>query len=232
LLALSLGVAGCESTQEESARLERAAKHVTLAQRGLSIERQSRLVKVVSAVVVHDAEGAAAIVTLRNDSANALRDVPLAISVKSASGQTLFENDSAGLEAALTSVGSLPAHGTVTWVDDQVPADGGPASAGAKVGEAPSFTGEPPRMSIAGLHAIQDATDGAGAAGTLTNRSRVAQRNVVVFVVGRRAGRIVAAGRAVLSSLAAGASAPFQAFLVGDPRGAQLQAYAPASTFR
>jgi len=222
---------GCESTQEESARLERQAKRVTLAQHGLSIAHQSRYVKVVSAAVARDSEGAAVAVTLRNDSGRALRSVPLAITVKGADGQTLFENNAAGLEAALTSLASLPAHGSVTWVDDQVPAGGEPATALATVGEAPTLAGQAPQVSVSGLHPIQDPTNGAGGAGTVTNHSRVSQRNIVVFVVGRSGGRVVAAGRAVLPTLGAGMTLGFQAFLIGNAHGAQLQASAPATTF-
>ena len=63
------------------------------------------------------------------------------------------------------------------------------------------------------------------------NRSKVAQQKLVVYVTARRAGRIVAAGRAILPEVAAGASVPFQAFLVGSAAGTQLQASAPATTF-
>jgi hypothetical protein len=70
----------------------------------------------------------------------------------------------------------------------------------------------------------------------VTNHSRIARRSLVVYVLSlldervTAAGRVAAAGRAVLLELAAGASAHFQAFLIGDPRGGKLQASAPAST--
>jgi hypothetical protein len=51
-----------------------------------------------------------------------------------------------------------------------------------------------------------------------------------VYGLARRGGRIVAAGRAVLPEVAANASAPFQAFLVGAPQGATLEASAPPTT--
>jgi hypothetical protein len=84
---------------------------------------------------------------------------------------------------------------------------------------------------VSGLHAIQDPSGGAGVAGTVTNSSHVTQTNLVVFVIARRAGALVAAGRAVLTSLGPNASSSFQAFTVGDPQGAQLQADAPANSF-
>jgi hypothetical protein len=58
----------------------------------------------------------------------------------------------------------------------------------------------------------------------------VNQRNLVVFVIASHAGHAVAAGRAVLPELAAHSTRTFTAFFIGDPRGATLQAGAPATT--
>jgi hypothetical protein len=228
LLAL-LALGGCETTAEKSARLERAAHHTRLAERGLSVVKQSADVHVLGAVLVHDAEGAAAVMTLRNDSAHVLKDVPIAITVKDARGSTVFQNNAPGLEAALTSLGSLPAHGAATWVDDQVPASGAPASVSAITGISPPASGPVPQVEVADVHPSEE-SGSATAAGTVRNSSNVAQQSLVVYVVARRAGRIVAAGRAILPEVAPGAAIPFQAFLVGAPHGALLQADAPATT--
>lgn len=233
LLLVALTLTGCETSAEKSAKLEREARRqAAVAQRsqtGLSVTRQSTSVKVVDATVVRSSEGAAAAVTVRNVSARTLRAVPIAITVKDARGQTLFQNDAAGLEAGLTSIGSLPAHGEATWVDDQIPQSGEPTSVSARVGEAPPRTGPTPQIEIEGLRPSEEPTG--GAAGTVRNRSRIAQRKLVVYVLARRAGRIVAAGRAVLPEVAPGTSAPFQVFLVGAAAGAKLQASAPPTTF-
>jgi hypothetical protein len=86
-----------------------------------------------------------------------------------------------------------------------------------------------PEIAVAGVHLVEDPTNGVGAAGTVSNRSAVAQSSLVIFGVARRAGKLVAAGRAVIPELGAHAQLPFQLFFVGDPRGAQLQVSAPAS---
>jgi hypothetical protein len=229
LLAL-LALSGCESTQEKSAQLEKAAHHTHLAERGLTIGKQSTDVHVVETTLVHGAEGAAAVVTLRNDSARALKDVPIAITVKNAGGSAVFQNNAPGLEAALTSLGSLPAHGVASWIDDQVPATGDPASVTAIAGVSPTVSGALPQVEVAGLHPSEE-SGSATAAGTVRNRSTVTQQSLVVYVVARRAGRIVAAGRAILPEVSPGAAVPFQAFLLGSPTGARLEASAPASTF-
>jgi hypothetical protein len=230
-IVAALALAGCESSQERSATLERAAKlaaaHEARASKGLTIARESAVVKVLSATVVSSSEGAAAVVTVRNDSARTLAAVPIAIAVRDAHGQTIFQNDAPGLEAALTAIAIVPAHGEATWVDDQLPKSGAPASVSARLGEAAPVAGALPRIEVQGLH-VQEA--GAGAAGTVRNRSQVAQSKLIVYVVARRAGRVVAGGRAIVPELAPGASAAFQVFFVGPAGGASLQASAPATT--
>lgn len=232
LLLAALALAGCETTAEKSAKLERAAKRATVLQSGLLITHPSTDVKVLETAALHGAEGAAAVVVLHNVSARAQRAVPIAITVKDAGGQRLFQNDAGGLEGALVSVASLPAHGVVGWVDDQLPATGKPAAVTAVLGQAPTLTGAVPKIEVQGAHTIEDPSRGIGTGATVINRSGVAQRNLVVFALARRERRIVAAGRAIVAELAAHSSTRFQVFFIGDPRGAQVQFSAPATTFR
>jgi len=228
----ALGLTGCETTAEQSAKLERAAKRVTRRQEeGLTITRQSATVKATSAVVLHDAERTAVVVTLENSSAHAQRDVPIAITVKDAHGKTVFQNNEPGLESALVSAPSIPAHGSVVWVDDQVAAGGAPAGVSVQVGQAADVAGELPELAIAGTKTSEDPATGTVAEGTVTNGSKIAQSGVVVYAVARRGGKIVAAGRAIVQQLAPGATAPFQAALVGDAQHAQLRVAAPAAGF-
>jgi hypothetical protein len=187
-------------------------------------------VKVVGAALVHGSEGAAAAVTLRNDSPRAQRRVPIALTLKDARGRVVFSNYSAGSESALIVVPSIPARGELTWVDDQLPLKTEASSVSALVGEGQPLSGGLPAVSVSGVHAAEEAS-GAGAAGTVENRSKTAQLHLVVFAVARRGTQIVAAGRAVLPEVAAGSSAQFRLFFVGNPQGAQLQASAPAVTF-
>ena len=229
LLLMALALSGCESTQEESAKLEKTAKHFALAQKGLTIVHASTVARARGATVVRDSEGAAAAVTVSNSSAHTLSAVPVAITLKGAHGQTLYQNNAPGLEAGLTQVSSLPAHGSVTWVDDQLPRLNEPADVTAIVGEAPMANGPQPRIEVAGVHLAEESTG--EVAGTVHNHSNVTQQHLIVYVVARRGGKVVAAGRAVLAEAAAGASIPFQVFFVGSPAGASLQAETPATTF-
>jgi hypothetical protein len=228
LVTVAVALGGCGTTAEESAKLEKSAKHLKLAQNGLSIAHASNKVKVLSATVVRSSEGAAAVVSVRNVSPRTLQSVPIAITVKDPHGRTLYQNNSPGLEAALTSISSLPAHGEVTWVNDQIPASGEPASVNPIVGEAPTTSGSQPRVEVAGLHVGEESGT---ARGTVSNRSNVPQQKLVVYVLARHAGKIVAAARAVLPEVAPGGSVPFQVFFVGATSGATLTASAPATTF-
>jgi hypothetical protein len=231
LALAALALSGCETTAEKSAQLQRQAKRVTLDQKGLSITHQSAEVKVLGTTVVRDSERAAAVVTLRNRSARAQRDVPIAITVRDARGRTLFQNDGAGLESALVSLPSIGPHATVTWVDDQVPVSGGPASVSAKVGQAPSVAAALPELAIGATQLGEDPASGLVATGTVRNRSQTEQKSLVLFGVARRSGKIVAAGRAVVPELAPDASASFQVSFVGDANGARLEFVAPPTAF-
>jgi hypothetical protein len=233
-LALALGalvLSGCETTAEKSAKLERQAKRVTLRQEaGLTIAHESTTVTVAAAAVLHGSERAAAVVTLKNRLARAQREVPIAITVKDARGRTLFENNEPGLESALVSIPSIPPHATIVWVDDQIPASGRPTSVSARIGQAPAIAAQLPELTIAEAKLSEDPASGTTAEGIVANRSKVAQSGLVLFALGRRAGKIVAAGRAVVPELAPGASAPFQASLVGDAHGTTLQVFAPPAS--
>lgn len=229
---------GCETSAQKSAKLEKAAKreaavakrHQALVRKGLSIAHESSKITVSATAVVHSSEGTAAVVTLRNMSPTAQRDVPIEIAVKSASGATIYTNRISGLASALVSVPLLPAHGTTTWIDDQIEATGVPASVSARVGEGETVTGALPVISVQGAHLLNDEASGLEDEGTLTNHSAVAQRELVLYAVARRAGHVVAAGRAVIPQVAVGGLARFQVFFIGSPQGAQLELSAPAST--
>jgi hypothetical protein len=232
LLALALTLTGCESNEERHAQLIKEDKltHHAPAQTGLVVKRQSPYVKVLATAVLHDENGIAAVVTLHNDSSHALRGVPVSITLREPGGKTLYENDVPGLSAPLTHAPLLMPGQSFDWIDDQIPSGGTPGPLSVRVGEAPTTSAPPPDIAVTGVHVFEDPTNGVGAEGTVVNRSSVAQRELVVFAVGMRGGRIVAAGRAVLPNAPAHASTPFQVFFIGNPKGTTLLASAPPTT--
>src|SRR5581483_2912310 len=102
-----------------------------------------------------------------------------------------------------------------------------PASATAKVGEGGHPTRTPAKLAVRELHLGGEAS----AEGSVNNQSSATQENLVVFVIARKAGKVVAAGRAVLPEVLPGASDSFQVYFVGDPSGAKLEASVPPTTF-
>ncbi len=229
LALFALALTGCETTAEKSAKLERVAKlqarSRSRTEKGLSITRQSTKVLVGATTVLHSSEGTAAVVTLHNLSSTPLRDVPIEITVTDASGASVYTNATPGLATSLVSVPMLAAHGTSTWIDDQVAPSGTPAKVTAEVGEGEPVTGVLPSIAVAGAHLGDGEVEG-----SVVNRSHVSQRELVVYVIARRAGAIVAAGRAIIPEAQAGSSTHFQAFLIGDAKGATLELRAPPTS--
>lgn len=225
----ALTVCGCESTQEKSAALERQAKHTKLAQHGVSVAKENPNVKVLSSAVVHSSEGTAVAVSVRNTSTHTLAGAPIELRVSGAKGNVLYQNNAPGLQSSLTELPLLEPGKTVVWVDDQVQAAGTPASASALVGEGKT-AGSIPKIEATEARASTGGAE-ASESGSVVNRSAVLQANLVVYAVARRGGRTVAAGRAVLPEVAQGVKVPFQIYFVGNPRGAQIEVSAPATTF-
>jgi hypothetical protein len=234
LVLAALALTACESNQERSAKLEKVAlehkrenaEREARARQALTITTPSAKVSVVATAVVHDSEGVAAVVTLRNRSATTLRDVPIQIDVLDAHGTSIFKNDTPGTSTTLVSAALVPAHATLTWIDNQIQTTSVPASLTAQVGEGTTAGGAIPQLSTPGTHL----TEAAQAEGSVLNHSGVSQEELVVYAVARKAGRIVAAARAVVPTAPTGSSTPFQLFFIGNPAGAQLEVSAPATT--
>ncbi|MGA9286477.1 MAG: hypothetical protein WBV85_13655 [Solirubrobacteraceae bacterium] len=229
-IAILLALSGCQSTQDRSAELQRDAKHQLLASQGVSVSKESPSVRIVHATIIHMSTATAVVVQMRNVSTKTLRDAPIELTVKDAKGGVLYQNNAPGLEPSLTMVSVLEPGAESTWVDDQVQAAGTPATATGLVGKATAVSGVP-RMEVLNAHLSSEPGAEATESGNAANRSAVPQANLVVYAVARRAGKIVAAGRAVLPEVGAGASVPFQIYFVGDPRGARVEVSVPATTF-
>jgi C4-type Zn-finger protein len=228
----SLLLVACESTQDKSAKLAKQAVNLK-HQSGLKVTKVSRDVKVRTTAVLNDPNGTAAVVTVRNTSKKTLVQVPIAIDVKGRKGKSVFANDDPGLEPSLVAVSVLRPGEQLSWVDDQVQATATPRRVKAKVGEergrAPARL---PRIQISPPKLEVDPTSGVLAVGKLTNESGVLQRNLVVYAVARKGGRIVAAGRGAVEKLKPHHKATYQVFFIGNPRGAQLSLAAPPTVLR
>lgn len=145
------------------------------------------------------------------------------VEVTAAGGKIAYTNET-GVEPNLQHLSQLRSHASVWWVDDQVLANVPTRAVRVRVGTGkPASRAPQPRLTAT-------LADGGGATssslnGVLVNHSHVAQKKVSVFAVALRGGKAVAAGRALVASLAGhpGASVPFQLTLVGNPAGAKIE---------
>lgn len=233
LVAIGGGLfAACQSTQDKSRRL--AAQGGSLAaEKGVSVRRSSSNVKLLSTDVIEDPNGTAAVVRMRNVSKRSLWQLPIAIDVRGPGGKSVFRNDQPGVEPTLAHVPLIRPGETFTWIDDQIAPAGKAKRVTARVGNGATISSAKiPRIVLSGVRLEDDPVSGIAAVGFAANRSKIEQRKLVVFAVARRGGRVVAAGRAQIPKVKPGKRAKFQAFFIGNPRGARLEVSAPPATVR
>jgi hypothetical protein len=226
-------VSGCESTQEQSARIARSLGHQSARTGTTKIGAESRSVRVVKAVVVPGNPAAVAL-ELANSGAAAATAIPVLVAVRDAKGTVVYRNDTKGIEASIQRLALLGAHATVWWVDNQVLASGGglPTRVSARVGVGNGA----PRAAAAG------GAGGAGGAGALSvrgveasnsfpgphvdvtvhNGGSAAQSQIAVYAVAISGSRVVGAGLALIASLPGAASTPAEIPMTGTVSGAKI----------
>ncbi len=232
-LALAVTVAGCESSQDKSARLRKEGLKAISSQQGLVIRGHNADVRIVRTGIVSDANGTAAAIVLRNIKPAPLGELPIAIDVLGSGGKSVFRNNAPGLEPSLTSVPALPPGQEFTWVNDQVTPTGKPLSVRAQIGASPAATlAQLPNIMTTQPQLINDPTSGTEAVGKVRNHSQVTQLKLFVYVSAWRANQLVAAGRGAIAKLAPGASASYHVYLIGNPQGATFTVEAPPTVLR
>ncbi len=168
--------AGCESSQEKSAQLERAAKverarNPAQASRGLSITQASREVQVVATQVVQSSEGTAAVVT----SAQHLRARAARRADRGHREETPRGRRSTRTTPPAWKPRSPPcrcwrparrSRGSTTRCRPR----GTPTSVSALIGEAPRRPPSAPKIAVSGVHPNEEGGS-SGAAGTVANES-------------------------------------------------------------
>ena len=224
LVALAAaGLAACESTADKSAAIAAQGRAAVKGGGALKITR-NRDVRVVRSAVVRGAGGAVAVaVQLRNAGARAQRDVPVLIDVRDARGASVYSNAAVGLQPALQRLTLIRGRSSAWWVNDQVTASAPPRAVRVRAGAA-RVAGDAPQVALSRVRFDTDAT-GRFLTGTVVNHAHSVLRQVPIFAVATRGGRVVAAGRALVPKLpAAGArkATHFRLFFVGEPRGARL----------
>ena len=228
----SLAIAGCSSTEDKAAEFADEGSKAFEA-KGLSVGKANASVKVEDTQVIRDANGTAAVIVLRSRAATALQDVPIALDVADRAGTSIWKNDTAGLETSLVSAPVLAPGARTTWINDQVlPVTGTAAAVKARVGAAEPAPPRLPKLVVGKPQLEGDPVDGVAARGELVNDSEIEQKDLVVYGLARKSGRVVAAGRAIIPRVRAGTKARYAIFFIGDPRGAALEVFVPPTTLK
>lgn len=232
LLAATL-LAGCETTAQKSARIEKQNRSKIANDKGVVVTKSDPKVSASKPVVLTDDYGQAAVVELRSKDRRAIQRPPVQLVVKDAKGEKAFQNDTPGLDPALTSVAVLPAGATGYFIYDQLDVEGKRLKSRAKVGAGKRLAASTklPRFSITGLEFESDA-EGYTITGKVANKSKIDQRRLVLYGIGKRGGEIVSAGTAQLERLNAGKRAGFQMFFIGDPRGLKIRFFVPPTAVK
>jgi len=220
---VALVTSGCESTQDKSAKIAAELGPVK-QEKGLEISQRSKDVEVVSSTVLSDEAGTAVVVEVRNGSDRDLVDVPIAIDVRDAQGKSVYRNDLAGLETALTAIPYIEAGDDVLWVNDQVLAAGKPATVKATIGAGGTpFDGEVPEFTASEPQLEGDPFSGVVADGNIVNESGADQDRLLIYAVARKGTEVVAAGRGAIERIKAKPKPlAYNVYFIGDPSGADV----------
>ena len=235
IIALALTVlaattlTACTSSQDKARAIQEQAQ--AAAPKPLVIKRPNKDVKVTDTTLLHDQNGDAVVVEVKNESNKMLVNVPILVDIRDGK-KTVYKNDTAGLDFALNHIAVLKPGETFDWVNDQVTAQGKTVKAtiGDPEGKAPP--GALPELDVSTPKAGHDFS-GPKVSGTVTDRSKLDQSHLILFAVARQGGRIVAAGRGQIKALKIGARpAPYVIYFIGNPLGADVTIQAPPTVLQ
>jgi hypothetical protein len=176
-------------------------------------------------------------VRLQNLTARPLTDLPISVGLRGPGNRKTYLNRTAGIAYYDTHIPALAANATADWV---LPI---PRTAAKRLTKATGrpfadvgFASEPPSTQVAQLPQIavrQRDTNGlARLRLRLANHSGLPQYGIQVYAVATHEGRYVAAGRASIDDLGAGASSTVRLTLLGKPRRGSVQLSAPPTIFK
>jgi hypothetical protein len=236
IIALALTVlaaatlTACTSSQDKAKVIQEQAQ--AAAPKPLVIKNPNKDVKVTDTTLLHDQNGDAIVVELKNESKETLVNVPILVDIRDPKGKTVYKNDTAGLDFALNHVAVVEPGETFYWVNDQVTAQGKTAkvTVGQPEGKVPP--GGLPELDVSEPKAGHDFS-GPKVSGTVSDKSKLEQSHLILFAVARQGGRIVAAGRGQIKALKNGAKpAPYVIYFIGNPVGADVTIQAPPTVLQ
>jgi hypothetical protein len=223
-----LGASGCETTQEQSAKIARTLGRQSAIAGTTRLGAANRDVRIEQEVLLTAGGQSAVALKLTNTSARTQADFPVLIEVLDAKGRAVYRNNTSGIEPSIQQFALLGPHATAWWVDNEVLASGGvPKTAAGRLGAA---TAQPPTtvplLTTQGVSA-SDSFPGPHVSVTVRNRSTIAQRQVPVYAVALKGAQVVGAGRGIIPSLAPGAGASVEVPMVGSVSGSTIALTVP-----
>ena len=228
-----LGASGCETTQEQSAKIARTLGHQSAIAGTTRLGAANRDVRIEREALLTAGGQSAVALKLTNTTSRAQTDFPVLIEVLDAKGGPVYRNNTSGIEPSIQQFALLAPHATAWWVDNEVLAIGGVLKTatgllGAATTQPPSGV---PLITTQGVSA-SDSFPGPHVSVTVRNRSTIGQRQLPVYAVALRGGQVVGAGRAIVPSLAPGAGAQVQVPMVGSVSGSTISISVPPTASR
>ena len=227
---LAAGMAACETTQQQSQRLSLNAKKL-LNVDGLKIAKQNGQIKAVSAAAVNDKYGSAVVVNLVNSGPTQL-NVPIAAVMIGKKRKNLWNNSIPGLDKSLISAAAVE-KGKSFWVNNQIDLNVAPKRVKAKVGVSSERPKGPlPKLTLSDESFKADSS-GVYLNGTITNRSKIVQKRLVISCISTAGGRLKAAGRSIIERLQPAPTPKptrFRVYFIGNPKGGAMKCIAPPTT--
>ncbi|HUA75097.1 MAG TPA: hypothetical protein VL988_10115 [Solirubrobacteraceae bacterium] len=228
--AVAATLAGCESTESESARIDREAAVAREHEPGaLKLGATSRDVRAARVTLLSGAGRGAVAIELRSSSAHAQAEVPVLVDVKGTSGRLLYSNQPGGTDPKLQRAPLVQPRSSTWWVNDQVLLNQPSTGVTVRVGTGRTLA-HVPRQLAARMSSVERQGAASAVLGQVTNESSSPQRDVAVYAVALQGEKVVAAGRGQIAELPGrrGASASFRVPLVGDPAKAKVELTAVA----
>lgn len=224
-------LAACESSQSKNEKLKAQGAGLEQEQ-GVDVGEANPTVKAVEETSITDENGTAVIVRLKSTDSRDQVDLPVIFDLADASGQSVGDNATPGIQRTLTHATVVPGKSETWWVNDQVVAAGEASKVTVKVGRSetpvpksiPDFKPSAPVLK-------NDPVDGIVASGKATNPTATEQRKVLITIVATKGKKVVAAGRGVIAKLKPNKAARYSVFFIGNPKGARLEISATPTLF-
>ena len=236
-LLLIGSLTGCaETTQQKSARAKVAADRALAGQQAVQVTHPNPAASVLDVGLVGAGGRSAVAVTVRNDTARPLSDLPVSVGVRTRAGRMIYLNREPGLPYFQTHIGAIAAHGSATWVFTATRDFARGASTPFAAVGFPTVTDQTGVRTLPTITPSLAAKDSPPTGGrisvTVADDSSVPQSGLAVYAVARSGGRLLAAGQTTVSQIDSQTRRTITIMLVGNPGAAAIGLSAPPTNLR